>query len=115
MDDIVVLGDDPEELRQVFYNLRDFAAEHLKLRISHWQVAPISRGINFLGYRIWPSHKLLRKDSVTRAKRKVANFIKHGEDEGLQKFLASWSGHAMWADANHLFTWLENRHGIALH
>ena len=79
------------------------------------QVAPISRGINFLGYRIWPSHKLLRKDSVTRAKRKVANFIKHGEDEGLQKFLASWSGHAMWADANHLFTWLENRHGIALH
>lgn len=52
---------------------------------------------------------------MTRAKRKVANFIKHGEDEGLQKFLASWSGHAMWADANHLFTWLENRHGIALH
>ena len=89
--------------------------EHLKLRISHWQVAPISRGINFLGYRIWPSHKLLRKDSVTRAKRKVANFIKHGEDEGLQKFLASWSGHAMWADANNLFTWLEKRHGIALH
>jgi hypothetical protein len=115
MDDIVVLGNDPEELRQVFYNLRDFAAEHLKLRISHWQVAPISRGINFLGYRIWPSHKLLRKDSVTRAKRKVANFIKHGEDEGLQKFLASWSGHAMWADANNLFTWLEKRHGIALH
>ena len=72
-----------------------------------------SRGINFLGYRIWPSHKLLRKDSVTRAKRKVVNFIKHGE--GLQKFLASWSGHAMWADANNLFTWLENRHGIALH
>lgn len=50
-----------------------------------------------------------------RAKRKVANFIKHGEDEGLQKFLASWSGHAMWADANNLFTWLEKRHGIALH
>lgn len=62
------------------------------------------RGINFLGYRIWPSHKLLRKDSVTRAKRKVANFIEHGEDEGLQKFLASWSGYAMWADANNLFT-----------
>ena len=94
---------------------RGFAAEQLKLRISRWQVAPISRGINFLGYRIWPSHKLLRKDSVTRAKRKVANFIKPGEDEGLQTFLASWSGHAMWADANHLFTWLENRHGIALH
>lgn len=52
---------------------------------------------------------------TSNGKRKVANFIKHGEDEGLQKFLASWSGHAMWADANNLFTWLEKRHGIALH
>lgn len=32
------------------------------------------------------------------------NNIPHGEDEGLQKFIASRSGHAMWADANHLFT-----------
>ncbi len=114
MDDIIVLGDNPDELRDVFNRMREFAAEHLQLRISHWHVAPISRGINFLGYRIWPTHKLLRKDSVTRAKRKVANFIKHGEDEGLQKFLASWSGHAQWADTNNLFTWMEKRHAIQL-
>ncbi len=115
MDDIVVLGDDPEELRAVFYRLRDFAIERLGLKISHWQVAPVSRGINFLGYRIWPTHKLLRKSSVKRAKRKVANFIKHGEDEPLQRFLASWSGHAQWADTHNLFTWMEEQHGIACH
>ncbi|MFU2048899.1 reverse transcriptase domain-containing protein [Bordetella hinzii] len=115
MDDIVVLGDDPEELRAVFYRLRDFASERLGLKISHWQVAPVSRGINFLGYRIWPTHKLLRKSSVKRAKRKVANFIKHGEDESLQRFLASWSGHAQWADTYNLFTWMEEQHGIACH
>jgi RNA-directed DNA polymerase len=113
MDDIVVLGDDPEKLRGVFRTLRDFAADRLKLRISHWQVAPVSRGINFLGYRIWPGHKLLRKDSVTRAKRKISNFIKHSEAENLNRFLASWSGHAKWADTHNLFTWLENKHGLA--
>lgn len=115
MDDIIVLGHDPDELRSVFYQIRAFAAEHLKLTISHWQVAPISRGINFLGYRIWPTHKLLRKSSVTRAKRKVAKFIKYGEDDALRKFLAAWKGHAMWADTNNLFTWMENKHGIQLH
>lgn len=115
MDDIVVLGDDPEELRQVFYHLRDFADEQLHLRISHWQVAPISQGINFLGYRIWPSHKLLRKASVTRAKRKILNFIKHDEAEALGRFVASWSGHARWADSRNLMTWMEQHHGLACH
>jgi retron-type reverse transcriptase len=115
MDDIVVLGDDPEELRRLFYRLRDFAAERLHLGISHWQVAPVSRGINFLGYRIWPTHKLLRKASVTRAKRKVSNFLKHGDNDGLQKFLAAWRGHARWADTNNLFNWMENRYGVACH
>ena len=113
MDDIVVLGDDPEELRQVFYNLRDFAAEHLKLRISHWQVAPISRGINFLGFRIWPTHKLLRKRSVLGAKRKIALYLKHGEHDRLARFIPSWLGHARWADTHHLLSWLETRYAIA--
>jgi len=47
---------------------------------------------NFLGHRIWPNHKLLSKDSVTQAKRKITNFIKHVEDKNLWKFLASLVG-----------------------
>lgn len=112
MDDIVVLGDDPDELHGVFQRIRDFSLEQLNMRISKWQVSPISRGVNFLGYRIWPTHKLLRKDSVKRAKQKIANFIKHDDQENLGKFLASWRGHAQWADTNNLFTWLENRYDI---
>jgi len=30
------------------------------------------------------------------------------------KFIASWSGHAKWADTNNLFTWLEKKHGITI-
>ena len=59
-----------------------------------------------------PDHKLLRPDSVTRAKRKVARYIRNGDQESLDKFVASWSGHAKWADTHNLFTWMENHHGI---
>ncbi len=112
MDDIVILDCDPNRLRNSFERISEFSERDLGLRISKWQASPISRGVNFLGYRIWPTHKLLRKDSVTRAKRKIQKFISHKDGESLQKFIASWSGHAKWADTHNLFNWMENRHGI---
>ena len=112
MDDIVILGNSQSELMDSFLRLNDFSMQNLELRIGKWNTSPVSRGINFLGYRIWPSHKLLRKDSVLRAKRKVANFVYHQDLVGLQKFTASWSGHAKWADTHNLLTWMENRYDI---
>ena len=112
MDDIVILGDDKDQLVDSFLRLNDWSMEHLKLRIGKWQVSPTSRGVNFLGYRIWKTHKLLRKDSVIRAKRKIARYIGNQDRESLNKFLASWTGHAQWADTNHLFNWLYNRYNI---
>lgn len=113
MDDIVILGDDPYRLRDDFYRIQAFSAERMDMRISHWSCSGVGRGINFLGYRIWATHKLLRKDSVLRAKRKVARFVKHKDQPGLDQFIASWSGHAQWADTHNLFTWMEKHHGIA--
>jgi retron-type reverse transcriptase len=112
MDDIVVLGDNRHQLMDSFLRLNDFSMERLKLRIGKWQISPTQRGVNFLGYRIWPTHKLLRKNSVLRAKRKVANFVHHGDVQGLQKFAAAWSGHAQWADSHNLIQWMEKRYGI---
>jgi len=112
MDDIVVLGDDRHALMDSFLQINDWSMANLKLRIGKWQVSPTQRGVNFLGYRIWPTHKLLRKDSVLRAKRKVANFVYHKDMQGLEKFAASWSGHAQWADAHNLFNWMEKRYDI---
>ena len=112
MDDIVILDSDPHRLRDSFEQISEFGWRDLGMRISKWQASPVSRGVNFLGYRIWPSHKLLRKDSVTRAKRKVQKFMRHNDRDALQKFVASWSGHAKWADTQNLFKWMENKHGI---
>lgn len=113
MDDIVILGDDKEQLMDSFLKLNDFSMNELELRIGKWQISPTSKGINFLGYRIWETHKLLRKDSVLRAKRKVANFLHHNDLDGLKRFTASWSGHAQWANSHNLNSWMEKRYGIA--
>jgi RNA-directed DNA polymerase len=72
------------------------------LRFSKWSIAPASRGINFLGYRIWADHKLLRTDSVVRARRKIAAYRAAGDTDRLQRFLGAWLGHASHADTRNL-------------
>lgn len=102
MDDIVVLGTSSARLHQVKDSIEVFARNDLGLAFSKWQIAPASRGINFLGYRIWDTHKLLRKDSVSRAKRIIAACRKHGDTQRLSKFLPAWLGHAGHADSMNL-------------
>ncbi len=115
MDDIVILSSNPYELRNWFEDIEQFSIEKLGLRMSKWQISPVTRGINFLGYRIWPRHKLMRKQSVTTAKRKIQKYIKLNDDESLNKFLASWRGHASHADTCNLFNHLESTYGIKCH
>lgn len=112
MDDIVILSSNPYELRAWFEDIEQASADRLGLKISKWQVSPVARGINFLGFRIWPRHKLLRKRSVIGAKRKIVRYQRLGDDEALARFLASWRGHAGHADTCNLFNHLEQRYGI---
>ena len=102
MDDLVVLGDTSRHLRAVKESIEDFSRRELGLRFSKWQIASVSRGVNFLGYRIWHDHKLLRRDSVTRARRKIAAYRAAGDLPRLRAFLAAWLGHARWADSANL-------------
>lgn len=102
MDDIVVLGRSSERLREVKDRIEAFSLAELGLKFSHWSVAPISRGVNFLGYRIWPTHKLLRRQSVRRARKRLRELQSVGDDEALAMFRAAWLGHAQWADSHHL-------------
>lgn len=115
MDDIVILSSNPYELRHWFESIKHESKERLGMGISKWQVSPISQGVNFLGFRIWPRHKLLRKRSVIGAKRKIKRYLKQNNQESLGKFIASWRGHAAHADTCNLLNHLENQYGIACH
>jgi retron-type reverse transcriptase len=107
MDDMVLLDNDLDKLHDMKQQLEEFALEEMKLKFSKWNISPLSQGINFLGYRIWPHHKLLRKQSVTRAKRIIKALRERQDEEALKKFLAAWTGHASWADTHHLMAYLE--------
>lgn len=114
MDDIVILDYDSARLRSSFEQIAEFSKKELKLSISKWSIGSVTQGVNFLGYRIWHDYKLLRKDSVVKAKRKVAKFVRHNDNDSLIKFIASWRGHAQWANSHNLFNWMEQKYGICL-
>lgn len=115
MDDVIVLGNDIAELRRVKILIEDFSAREMKMTISRWQVSSVNRGINFLGYRIWPKHKLMRKSSVTRAKKKIKKFTAASDWDSLKLFIGAWKGHATKADSVNLRRWLNNEYQVALH
>src|SRR5690606_38281860 len=83
--------------------LDQVARTSLGLRLSHWSLQPATRGVNFVGYRIWATHKLLRRDSVMGAKRKLRTLV----GERRERFLASWLGHARHADTHNLLARME--------
>ena len=106
MDDIVVLDASPDRLFEIKHQI-ELSAQKLGLSFSKWSIAPVSRGVNFLGYRIWATHKLLRRQSVVTAKRKLKRLKQHGQPLKMQQFLAGWVAHAAHADTCNLRNFLE--------
>lgn len=106
MDDIVVLGHSREAMDVLRVGLGWFAESETGLKFSKWSIQPASRGINFVGYRIWTTHKLLRRSSVTAAKRKIRCYTRIGDERRLRNFLAAWHGHARRANSHNLINFL---------
>jgi hypothetical protein len=102
MDDTVIFASNKEELQDIFIKLTAFTSNEMKLEWSKWSIRPVSHGVNFLGYRIWGSHKLIRPGSVKRAKIKIQHYKKTNNKEKLERFTASWLGHIKWANSHNL-------------
>jgi retron-type reverse transcriptase len=112
VDDFVLLGDDKDWLGEARERCREYLAT-LRLRL-HPHKAVLSRtadGIRFLGYRVWPTHRLLPRANVTGMMRRL-RWMRRALAEGCLPAdawrcrVASWLGHARHADAFGLFQWL---------
>lgn len=114
MDDVVIFAHTREYLDALQQELTLFVYEQMGMTWSKWSITPVAAGVNFLGYRVWPTHKLLRRDSVKKAKRKITKLKKLDDPEPLRCFLAAWLGHARWANTHNLITHLEKEHEMAL-
>jgi len=91
-DDIVILGPNKEQLHSCLREIRTYLDSNLKLEVKgNYQVFPVgSRGIDFLGYIHFHSHKLLRKS----IKKRFARKLKRGSSrESIASYLG-WTKHA---------------------
>jgi len=75
MDDFLVFRNNKSSLKNDLFEIRNFLSDHLKLELKHnIQLNKCSRGIPFLGYRVFPHKNRLNPNS---RKRFVIKFRKY--------------------------------------
>lgn len=96
-DDIVVLADNKPYLHQLLSDMRNYLDTELKLQIKdNYQVFPVAaRSIDFVGYRFYHTHTLLRKSIKQNFARMLA---KRKNDASI----ASYTGWAKHCDSKNL-------------
>ncbi len=106
-DDLVILGDNKEELHEIRKQL-NIKVEDVKLKIKcNWKVYPVSIGIDFLGYKFFHTHTLLRASLAKRFKRKTKMIRRNWHRlEAITNYstLMSYYGWQKYANAWNLFT-----------
>lgn len=113
MDDFVILHHDKRHLHKLRAVIEEWLWLNLQLKTnSKTQVFPISasngRALDFLGYRIYATHKLLRKCTAKRFKHKVKKLRKRYSQgktspKEIQSVIASYNGCIQHAKATALF------------
>ncbi len=108
VDDFVILHNSKEKLNGWKEQINKFLKNNLKLELhpNKSKILPLRNGINFLGYRIFYHHKLLRKSNLKKFERnlkeKIASYNGGGggrcTHEQLLSSIEGWFGYAMWAD-----------------
>ena len=78
VDDSVMLSDSKAKLLDWRHRVEDFTAERLKLELNPKKtfIQPISHGIDFCQYHIYPDHIKLKKATALRMKRNLKRIQK---------------------------------------
>ena len=71
-DDFCIFSNDKKILNECRFYLIQFLSEKLKLTLSKCDIFPITRGVDFLGYRHFDNYILLRKRTVKRVRKRLA-------------------------------------------
>lgn len=104
-DDFCLFHNDKKFLHAALNRIRAFLAENLRLRLSKEDIFPVSRGVDFLGYRHFRKFILLRKSTAKRVKARLVRLpglLARGKVslEQFRSSLASTMGWLKWANAH---------------
>jgi hypothetical protein len=106
-DDFCLFHNDKNFLNKMAVIIEDFLAKKLKLKLSKCDLFPVSRGIDFLGYRHFPKYILLRKSTTKRVRhrlQKLPGLLNAGKisKEIFRSSVASTYGWLKWANTYNL-------------
>ena len=81
MDDVIILGDSKEKLWSWRNSIDHFLLSELELDLNKKTcIRPIRDGIEFVGYRIFPTHVVLRKQTTLHIKRSLREIMDQYND-----------------------------------
>lgn len=102
-DDIVILSASKSELHQILYDIKQYLSNELNLTVKeNYQVFPVAaRGIDFVGYKFYNTHTLLRK----RIKQNFCRMLKSKKNDAS---IASYKGWAKHCNSKNLLNKLLN-------
>jgi retron-type reverse transcriptase len=104
VDDITAFGDDKQKLWKIGKAMGEYLSTlRLTMHPDKTIVVPVSQGVDYLGYRVFPDRRRLRKDNVVRFRRrmqKMQNDYRTGQItlKDVNSSIQSWIGHAKHAD-----------------
>ncbi len=101
VDDFVILHNSKEQLEKWKSEIGRFLKEKLKLELhpQKSRIIPLSRGIDFVGFRNFYYFKLLRKRNVRKIERKINDFEKLKLSQGeLMESFNGWNAYAKWGN-----------------
>jgi RNA-directed DNA polymerase len=114
MDDIVILHNDLKQLHEWMEAIKSFMYDRLKLKCnSKTGIVQLSHGIEFVGYRIWATHRLLRKKTVQHMKNSLKQLVQvyaHGDIQldYVQHVLSSYFGLLKHCDSYSIRRWISD-------
>ncbi len=108
VDDLILLDDSKARLWRIKSAIDKFLQqERLILHPHKVQVLPTAKGVDLLGYRVFPHHRRLRRENGYRFRRRLRAQAKAYACGGLEladvrASVAAWIGHARHADSRGL-------------
>lgn len=100
VDDFAIFGNDKVKLHEIRQAIEGFLPQlRLTLHPHKCHIHRTRQGVGFLGFRLFPSHRLLRNASLIRFRRRMRRYQKefgHGllSLDKLTQSIQSWLGHS---------------------
>lgn len=108
VDDFVLLSDNKKELNEWKIHIKQFLNTlRLKVHSHKTKIYRVEDGIEFLGHRVFPEFRLLKKSNVKRFRKRLKNLAdmrtrKKITTKKITERIQSWIAHASFSDTTRL-------------